>query len=42
MKVGESITLVFGKAEAASSDLDSSIMTQIGANAGQTAFICNF
>jgi len=39
MKVGESITLVFGKAEAASSDLDSSIMTQIGANAGQTAFI---
>jgi flagellin len=39
MEVGESITLVFGKAEAASSDLDSSIMTQIGANAGQTAFI---
>jgi len=39
MKVGESITLVFGKQEAASSDLASSIMTQIGANAGQTAFI---
>ncbi|WP_141506474.1 flagellin [Paenibacillus luteus] len=39
MKVGESITLVFGKAEVASSDLDSSIMTQIGANSGQTAFI---
>lgn len=39
MKVGESITFVFGKAEAASSDLGNSIMTQIGANAGQTAFI---
>lgn len=39
MKVGESITFVFGKHEAASSELDSSIMTQIGANAGQTAFI---
>ncbi len=39
MKVGESITFVFGKAEAASNSLDSSIMTQIGANAGQTAFI---
>jgi flagellin len=39
MKVGESLTLVFGKAESASSDLGSSIMTQIGANAGQTAFI---
>lgn len=39
MKVGESITFVFGKAEAASSDLDASIMTQIGANAGQTAFV---
>lgn len=39
LKVGESITLVFGKAEAASSDLDDSIMAQIGANAGQTAFI---
>lgn len=39
MKVGESITLVFGKQEAATSDLSGSIMTQIGANAGQTAFI---
>ena len=39
MKVGESITFVFGKQEAASSDLANSIMTQIGANAGQTAFI---
>ncbi|QPC47508.1 flagellin [Mangrovibacillus cuniculi] len=39
MKVGESITLVFGKHEDASTDLDGSIMTQIGANAGQTAFI---
>jgi flagellin len=39
MKVGESITVVLGKQEAASSDLDGSIMTQIGANAGQTAFI---
>lgn len=39
MKVGESITIVFGKSEAASSDLAGSVMTQIGANAGQTAFI---
>ncbi|MBZ9688093.1 flagellin [Clostridium estertheticum] len=39
MKVGESMTFVFGKEEAAGSDLDGSIMTQIGANAGQTAFI---
>ncbi|MEI2283223.1 flagellin [Paenibacillus polysaccharolyticus] len=39
MKVGESMTFVFGKDEAASSDLANSIMTQIGANAGQTAFI---
>lgn len=39
MKVGESLTLVFNKAEAASADLGDSIMTQIGANAGQTAFI---
>ncbi|WJH37331.1 flagellin [Paenibacillus sp. CC-CFT747] len=39
MKVGESMTFVFGKHEAASSDLAGSIMTQIGANAGQTAFI---
>jgi flagellin len=39
MKVGESITIVFNKAEAAGSSLSGSIMTQIGANAGQTAFI---
>lgn len=39
MKVGESMTFVFGKDVAAGSDLDNSIMTQIGANAGQTAFI---
>jgi len=39
MKVGESITLVFGKQEAASSTLGGAIMTQVGANAGQTAFI---
>ena len=39
MKVGESITFVFKKKEAASSALGSSIMGQIGANSGQTAFI---
>ena len=39
MKVGESITLVFGKREAASNTLGNSIMTQIGANAGQSMFI---
>lgn len=39
LKVGDSITFVFGKAEAASSSLGGSIMGQIGANAGQTAFI---
>ncbi len=39
MKVGESITLVFGKYEGASNTLGDSIMTQIGANAGQTMFI---
>ncbi|MFZ3130389.1 MAG: flagellin [Desulfosporosinus sp.] len=39
MEVGESVTLVFGKQEAASSTLGGSIMTQVGANAGQTAFI---
>ncbi|WP_339205357.1 flagellin [Paenibacillus sp. FSL K6-3182] len=39
MKVGESMTFVFGKAEVAANDLGGSIMTQIGANAGQTAFI---
>jgi len=39
VKVGESITFVFKKYEAATSDVANSIMTQIGANAGQTAFI---
>lgn len=39
MAVGESITFVFGKHEDASSDLDNSIMGQIGANSGQTMFI---
>lgn len=39
MKVGESITLVMSKSVAASTQLDGSIMTQIGSNAGQTAFI---
>lgn len=39
MKVGESITFVLGKHEAASSDLANSIMAQVGANSGQTAFI---
>jgi len=39
MKVGESITLVFGKTQSASSDLKNSIMSQIGANSGQTMFI---
>jgi flagellin len=39
MRVGESITFVFGAAEEASQELDDSIMAQIGANAGQTAFI---
>lgn len=39
MAVGESMTFVFGKHEAASSDLDASVMAQIGANSGQTMFI---
>ncbi len=39
MNVGDSITLVFGKFEAASSSLGNSVMGQIGANSGQTAFI---
>lgn len=39
LKVGDSITFVFSKAEAASSTLGGAIMGQIGANAGQTAFI---
>lgn len=39
MKVGESITMVFGKFEAAAASLGTSVMAQIGANSGQTAFI---
>lgn len=39
MKVGESFTMVFGKFSAAGTNLGGSVMTQIGANAGQTAFI---
>lgn len=39
MKVGDSITFVFNKYEAANSDLDGSVMAQIGANAGQSMFI---
>jgi len=39
MAVGESITLVFGEAKAAGTDLDNSVMAQIGANSGQTMFI---
>lgn len=39
MAVGESMTMVFGKYEAASTDLDESIMAQVGANSGQTTFI---
>ena len=38
VKVGESITFVFRKYQAATGSLANSIMTQIGANAGQTAF----
>lgn len=39
LKVGESVTFVLGKFEAASSTLGGSVMGQIGANTGQTAFI---
>ena len=39
MKVGESITFVFGKHEAAKSELENSVMLQIGANAGQMTFL---
>lgn len=39
LKVGESITFVFGKYQAASSSLGGSVMGQIGANTGQTAFV---
>ncbi|WP_346353482.1 flagellin [Azotosporobacter soli] len=37
--VGQSATFVFSKFQAATSNLGNSVMTQIGANAGQTAFI---
>ena len=39
MKVGEGITFVFGKHEAAKSGLEDSVMLQIGANAGQTTLV---
>ncbi len=39
LKVGDSITFVFSKFEAASSSLGGAVMGQIGANTGQTAFI---
>ncbi len=39
MEVGENLTLVFGEAKSASTDLDNSIMAQIGANSGQQ---CSF
>lgn len=39
MKVGESITFVFTKQQDAETDVDSAILTQIGANGGQSSFI---
>lgn len=39
MAVGESITITFGRFEAAGTDLDQAVMTQIGANSGQSALI---
>ncbi len=39
MEVGESMTFIFGRHEDATSDLENSVMAQIGANAGQTMFI---
>jgi len=39
MKVTDSFTYVFSKYEAASSNLNDSIMAQIGANSGQTMFV---
>jgi flagellin len=38
-KVGESLTFIFSRYEPASSNLKDSVMAQIGANSGQTAFI---
>jgi len=37
--VGQSVTFVFSKFQSATNNLGNSVMTQIGANAGQTAFI---
>jgi flagellin len=37
--VGDSITFIFSKYEAASSNLGDSVMAQIGANSGQTTFV---
>lgn len=39
MKVGDSVTLVFGKKVEAEANINESVLTQIGANGGQTAFI---
>ena len=39
MKVGESVTLVFGEKVDAEANVDESVLTQIGANGGQTSFI---
>lgn len=39
LKVGEGVTFVFGAQKDATADLNSSLLTQIGANAGQTAYI---
>ncbi|MBQ7233270.1 MAG: flagellin [Bacillales bacterium] len=39
LKVGESITFVFGAKQDAEADVDSAILTQIGANGGQTSFL---
>jgi len=38
-KVGESMTFVFGKYVAASNAINDSVMAQVGANSGQTAWI---
>lgn len=39
MKVGESITMVFNEKVDAKANVDSAVLTQIGANGGQTAFL---
>ena len=39
LKVGESITFVFTKQQDAETDVNSAILTQIGANGGQSSFI---